>query len=97
MHTPANGSPVFSRTRRMSPTLAASVFVREKRWLRAPVGSRMDIWSSVKALMGSLHTFANETGGGTTLSFLLTRMELALYMCEAIGTQGCYVPCLVGA
>lgn len=70
MHTPAKGSPVFSRTRRMSPTLAASVFVREKRWLRAPVGSRMAIWSSVKALRGSRHILANEIGGGTIFIFL---------------------------
>jgi hypothetical protein len=54
MHTPAKGSPFFNRTRRTSPTFAASVLVLEKRRVRAPVGSRTRIWSSVRSLMGSL-------------------------------------------
>lgn len=46
MHTPANGSPVLSRTRRISPTLAASGFVLENKLVRAPVGSRTAICSA---------------------------------------------------
>ena len=33
---------VLNRTSRMSPTLAASGFAREKRRVRAPVGSRRE-------------------------------------------------------
>ncbi|EDN91834.1 hypothetical protein SS1G_07695 [Sclerotinia sclerotiorum 1980 UF-70] len=46
MHTPAKGSPVLRRTRRISPTLAASGFVLENRLVRAPVGSRTAICSA---------------------------------------------------
>ena len=41
MHTPAKGSPVRWRTKRMSPSLAHSGFRRSKRRVRAPVGSRV--------------------------------------------------------
>jgi hypothetical protein len=76
MHTPAKGSPVFRRTRRMSPTFADSGLVREKRFVRALVGSRVVIWDAVKALMGSLQAAATEGGGGITFIFLGTVIEL---------------------
>ena len=54
MQTPAKGSPVFIRTRRMSPTFAASRLVLEKRFVRAPVGSRMVTCEAVRSFIGSL-------------------------------------------
>lgn len=72
MHTPAKGSPVFRRTKRMSPTLAASGLVREKREVRAPVGSRREIWEDVRSLMGSLNLEAGEAGGAMALIFRRT-------------------------
>jgi len=47
----------------MSPTFAASRLVLEKRAVRAPVGSRREIWSVVRALRGSLKRAAREGGG----------------------------------
>lgn len=78
MHTPANGSPVFNRTRRISPTLAASEFDLEKRAVRAPVGSRTDICAASKSFIGALKTEAGDGGGGRVFIFLLTIRELAM-------------------
>jgi hypothetical protein len=64
MQTPAKGSPPFKRTKRMSPTFAASGFVLEKRDVRAPVGSRSAIWSAQRALRGSLVLAAGKEGAG---------------------------------
>ena len=67
MHTPANGSPVFRRTRRISPTLAASGLALEKSFVRAPTGSRRLIWAAWKSLTGSLNLEAMEGGGAMAL------------------------------
>lgn len=72
MQTPANGSPVLSRTSRMSPTRAASGLSFEKRRVRAPVGSRTAICSLCRSLMGSLKILAGVGGGGWAFIFLLT-------------------------
>jgi hypothetical protein len=67
MHTPANGSPDFCRTRRMSPTLAPSGLALEKRVVRAPVGSRSAICEAWTAATGFLKCEAGEGGGGKVL------------------------------
>ena len=64
MQTPAKGSPVFERTRRMSPTLTRSGLVGEKRRVRAPVGSRRAIWSAVILAMGSGQCCLEDLGCG---------------------------------
>lgn len=69
-HTPEKGSPDLRRTRRMSPTLARSGFEGEKRRVRAPVGSRREIWSEVILAMGSGQCLRAEGGGGATAIFL---------------------------
>ena len=55
---------VWNRTSRISPTLAASGFVREKSRVRAPVGSRMAIWAACRSLIGSGKRLRVEGGGG---------------------------------
>ena len=55
---------VLNRTSRTSPTLAASGFVRAKRRVRAPVGSRMASWAACRLLMGSGKSLRVEGGGG---------------------------------
>lgn len=72
MQTPANGSPFFWRTRRISPTLAASGLVLLKSAVRAPVGSRTEICSAWRSPIGFLNLAAGEGGGGYAFSFLLT-------------------------
>lgn len=64
MQIPANGSPFLRRTSRMSPTLAPSGLVLEKRVVRDPVGSRREIWEAWREAMGSLNWEAGEGGGG---------------------------------
>ena len=62
MQTPAKGSPVRWRTRRMSPTRAHSGFRRSKRRVRAPVGSWMASWEAVRAERGSGQVFLMARG-----------------------------------
>lgn len=69
MHTPAKGSPFLRRTRRMSPTWAASGLALEKRVVRSPVGSRRATWDAVTVFMGSLQRARVEGGGGKALIF----------------------------
>ena len=64
MHTPAKGSPLRRRTRRMSPTRAASGLDLENRAVRSPEGSRSVIWEAWIEAMGSLKWEAGEGGEG---------------------------------
>lgn len=64
MQTPAKGSPVLRRTRRISPTFADSGLALENRFVRAPVGSRSWIWSFWRERMGSLNLATGVGGGG---------------------------------
>jgi len=75
MQTPANGSPERVRTSRISPTFAASGFVREKRRVRAPVGSRAVVWEAVRSEMGSGHFLIGEGGGAWTFMDLVCVSE----------------------
>lgn len=52
MQTPAKGSPLRWRTRRISPTRAHSGFCLENRRVRAPVGSRLLVCEAVTAAIG---------------------------------------------
>jgi hypothetical protein len=52
MHTPAKGSPVRWRTRRMSPTRAHSGLSFAKRRVRAEVGSSRVVWERVTVATG---------------------------------------------
>jgi hypothetical protein len=71
MHTPAKGSPVRCRTRSVSPTRAHSGFVREKRRVRAPVGSRSAIWDVVTRATGSGQVLVMGVFWGWTRSFIV--------------------------
>jgi hypothetical protein len=57
MQTPAKGSPVRWRTRRMSPTRAASGFDFKKSRDRAPEGSSAEICDEATRETGSGHFF----------------------------------------
>ena len=54
----------------MSPGWTRSGFEGAKRRVRAPEGSRREIWSFVIFLMGSGHFLVVERGGGRTRIFL---------------------------
>jgi hypothetical protein len=54
----------------MSPTFAASGFVREKRRVRAPEGSRVEIWVFVMRATGSGHFLRGEGGARRTFIWL---------------------------
>ena len=73
----------------MSPAWTRSGFVGEKRRVRAPEGSRVEIWMVVRWAIGSGQCFVALRGGGTTGIFFRPTSNparlLVGMMCEVAG------------